>query len=129
MANWIEEHIVRAGYKRTPSRKAIFSYIVKKEGLFSAMDMLEAKPSLDKVSVYRTLELLVSLDLIRPVRLLNDQQMYEVHRHESHHHHAVCSLCHKQACVPCDVPKKNVPGFTQVHHDVSFTGICENCIP
>lgn len=127
MPNWIEQQVADAGYKRTPSRKVIFSYILKKDGLFSAADILKSEATLDKVSVYRTLDLLVSLDVIRAVRLLNDQQMYEVHKHDDHHHHVVCSDCLKQACVPCEVPTKNVPGFASVHHDISFIGLCQGC--
>lgn len=128
--NIVETSAAEAGLKKTSSRSIIYEYIAAHEGLFSATDILSAHPNLDKVSVYRTLEALESVDIIHPTVLLEGHQMYELHYGKAeHHHHIVCVTCKKDGCVPCDIsdlPKK-IKGFTTVHHAVHFTGVCREC--
>jgi len=127
-SDWIETRITGSGSRLTTSRRKIVALIKKREGIFSAQDLLEADRALDKVSVYRTLELLESLDIIHPTLTLDGHQMYELHP-ERHHHHIVCVSCHQDECVPCDVTiPRNIAGFAKIHHEVHFTGVCEKCI-
>ncbi|MBP9761380.1 MAG: transcriptional repressor [Candidatus Magasanikbacteria bacterium] len=129
-ATQLEQKVSDAGLKRTASRRAIYTYITQHEGLFSAADILATHKKLDKVSVYRTLESLEKLDIIHRAAVLDGHQMYELHQEKKdHHHHIVCVMCKKDACVPCDIsdlPKK-IKGFTTVHHAVHFTGVCRDC--
>ncbi len=124
---WIEKKVQEKGYKLTPTRKRIFSYLEEVDGLVSAGNILEAVPVLDKVSVYRTIDLLVELDIIHGAAQINGQHYYEIHQEGVHHHHIVCTECLKHTCVSCDMPTKKVSGFTHVHHSLSMTGICSGC--
>jgi Fe2+ or Zn2+ uptake regulation protein len=112
--------------KITVPRRAIATWIDAHEGVFSAKEILSELP-LDKVSVYRTLELFTELDLIHPVLMQHGEQHYE--RHDlKHHHHVVCSSCEKSACVGCEVKEeKRFTGFTHIHHTLVFTGLCTTC--
>lgn len=123
--NWIQKKLQEAGYKITPPRKHITDWVVKKEGIFSAKEILE-DVSLDKVSVYRTIDLLVSLDIIHPITQLHGEEHYETHE-KKHHHHVVCTGCEKMDCISCDVRRKSVAGFKKLHHSVVFTGLCLSC--
>ncbi len=129
MTNWIETAIQEAGYKITVPRSTIATWIETHDGIFSVKDILQEHTQLDKVSVYRTIELLLSLDIIRNAINRDDQQYYEVHNHDNHHHHVVCTGCKTDACVPCTMPDQlpRVKGFSDVHHDLSFTGLCSAC--
>jgi len=126
--NWIEDDLAQAGHRSTQTRKQICTYLLKEKGIFSAKDILDAHKKLDKVSVYRTLDLLQSLDIIHPTLMLDGHQMYELHQKKSHHHHIVCVECKKDECMPCKVvvPKK-IKGFAKIHHEVHFTGVCNAC--
>lgn len=123
---WIGQEIKSAGYKQTPSRTSIFSWLEKHKGIFSAKEILEANTSLDSVSVYRTLELLTKLDIIDPLMKIDDHQYYELHE-EQHHHHAVCRKCKKAACIGCPGISVSVKGFSDIHHSLAVTGLCTSC--
>lgn len=127
IANWIEEKIVQEGHRITAPRKKVAAFVANKKGIFSVKEILDKHKNLDKVSVYRTIDLLVSVDIIHPTLILDGHQMYELHA-EKHHHHIVCTKCKKDECVPCavTVPKK-IKGFAEIHHEVHFTGVCTDC--
>ena len=122
----IQTTLKEAGYKLTKPRLAIASWITKHDGIFSVSEIRKALGDLDKVSIYRTVELFCSLDIIHDVINLHGEQHYEVHG-KKHHHHIACTGCEKTACVPCTVPKKTIPLFTNIHHTVAFTGLCKAC--
>lgn len=125
MEQWIQT-LKDRGQRITEGRKILLSWLAKREGVFCAQDMIKGIPSVDKVLVYRSLELFQRLDIIHPVALEGDHQYYEVHAKKNHHHHIVCTECSGQGCVPCDI--RSIPSsFKQVHHSVVYTGICNSC--
>ena len=117
-----------AGFTLTPVRKTICAYLDKTHGVFSVRDILEAYPTFDKVTVYRTIELLKELDIIHPSIHLDEEQLFEVHEEKKHHHHVICTSCRKNVCVMCVIPQKKVPGFSSLHHEVAYTGLCAECL-
>jgi len=122
----LSEQLKKKGYHYTPIRKQVIAWIEKKKGIFSAKEILLDVP-LDKVSVYRTLDLLKRLDIIHSVSLLHGEEHFELHG-EDHHHHIVCQGCEKTACVDCIVPQKKIPGFLNIHHSYILTGTCSVCV-
>jgi len=127
-ASWVLSAMKSAGYKITKTRKDITAWVENYDGVFSAKELLASMPSLDSVSVYRTIELLESLDLIHQVFTAHGEVHYELHG-EDHHHHAVCRKCEKAECITdCAIsPKKDIKGFTNIHHTLVFTGLCVSC--
>jgi len=125
---WILSKVKEAGYKLTKTRKDVGAWIENHDGVFSAKELLGNMPSLDSVSVYRTIDLLQSLDLIHQVFTAHGEVHYEVHG-EDHHHHAVCTKCERAECVTdCSVStKQRIKGFTNIHHTLVFTGLCVSC--
>lgn len=124
--NWIADIFSAQQTKVTAPRKAVAVWLGNSPGVFSSKEVHIALPSLDKVSIYRTLELFVSLDIIHPVLLQHGEQHYEVHGCE-HHHHVVCTGCEKASCIDCEVKRTKAKGFSSVHHSVVFTGLCNTC--
>ena len=124
----IAQKVQSNGLKLTKSRAQICSWIDEHEGVFSAKEIMTALPKLDKVSVYRTLDMLESLDAIHPTLTHHGEKHYEVHG-EEHHHHVVCTGCEKASCVDCEVTRTKAKGFTQLHHSVVYTGLCMTCSP
>jgi len=123
--NWIIQILHTKKSKITHTREVVAEWLIDHAGIFSAQDILE-NTELDKVSVYRTIDLLVEHDIIHPVLQKKDTQFYEIHE-EAHHHHIVCSNCDTDKCVPCDINQKPVIGFSNIHHAVVLTGICNSC--
>ena len=125
--SWIQQKVKEAGYKLTPQREKVFSFVEKHNGIFCASQIIKAMPKMDKVSIYRTLELLAELDIIHDAVQLEGQQYYEVHQEGSHHHHIVCTKCLVSDCISCDMPTKKILGFSHVHHSLTMTGLCTSC--
>ncbi len=126
--NWILEELVRHGYKATTPRRVITDYLIKHEGLFCALTMARKLNTVDRVSIYRTLETLKELQLIDAVVNIDGQQFYEKSDEGDHHHHIICRICKKTKCVDCShesVPK--FPGFSNVRHSFILTGLCTVC--
>lgn len=119
--------LTKAGYRLTTPRKRIAAWLETHNGLFTAADILGSDVTLDKVSVYRTLELLSELDIIHPAGKRGDSTLYEKHA-DKHHHHISCNNCGKNDCVPCSLPNVRAPGFSNVHHTVVMTGVCSACV-
>ncbi len=126
MFNTLLLSLMDKGARRTKPRETITDWIVSNKGLFAATDIISANSSLDKVSVYRTLELLAEHDLIHTAGERDGATLYEKHG-DSHHHHIQCKGCGKNDCVPCEVTKPEVKGFNNIHHTVVMTGVCTTC--
>ncbi|MFH1286591.1 MAG: transcriptional repressor [Candidatus Magasanikbacteria bacterium] len=126
MKDWMEEKIQEANLQTTPLREDVADWVCSRKGIFSAKELRKDLSHLDKVSVYRTLELFEDLDIIHTVTSLHGEVHYEVHG-KKHHHHIVCSMCEKTACISCDVPKRDIKGFGHIHHSIIFTGLCTSC--
>lgn len=91
------ELLRKRGYRLTPQRHMILS-VIQESGEHLSIDQItervqERNPYVSLSTVYRTLELLIKLGLVREVHLPGEQPHYEVA--EGHaHHHLVCRRCH-----------------------------------
>ena len=88
----------KRGYRLTPQRYIILS-VIQEAGEHLSIDQITERvqqhnPYVSLSTVYRTLELFKSLDLIHESNLLGEQPQYEPI--ESHaHHHLTCRRCHE----------------------------------
>ncbi len=85
----------RAGYKLTAPRRAVVQVLEQEGEHLSPNEVLalgrSIHPALGRATVYRTLDLLTELGLIRPILLGDTSQRYVAS--EGGHHHLVCSGC------------------------------------
>lgn len=126
VGSWIAPKVKGAGYKLSGPRKEVAIWIEAHKGLFSAGEIVKALPHLDRVSVFRTLDVFSQLDVIHPVLEAHSEQHYEVHG-AAHHHHVVCKGCERTECVSCTLMRAKITGFANLHHSVVFTGLCRQC--
>lgn len=95
--NASNELLRKKGYRLTPQRYMILSVIQEAQGHVTVEQISERvqqrNPYVSLSTIYRTLELLKKLDLIRESRLAGDQVHYEAARGLAHHH-LVCRRCH-----------------------------------
>jgi Fur family ferric uptake transcriptional regulator len=129
------EALRRAGYKMTAPRKAIVQ-VLEQEGEHLSSGEVWALgrriyPSLSRATVYRTLELLTNLGLIRPILLKDTAQRYV--SGEGGHHHLVCSTCGAvfefERCGVDRLAAELAERFDfQIRsHLLEFYGVCRNC--
>ena len=97
-------------------------------------NLLKKKRKIGLTSIYRSLELFESLDVV--FKIVNGSSVrYKLCELENHHHHIVCRGCgHVAELNFCDISdwSKKVTestGFQVVDHQLSFFGFCKACKP
>lgn len=92
------ERLQAKGYRLTTARRAILQALVETPGHISADELaaiLAAESvAVGRMTIYRTLELLSELGLVRAVYLGSGAAHY-ILIDDGHHHHLVCSNCDK----------------------------------
>jgi Fur family ferric uptake transcriptional regulator len=85
-----------SGYRLTPQRAAVWEVVREHAGHMTVEEVTAAArarlPEINVSTVYRTLELLVSLDLVTETKLGTARSYFEVSP-EPVHHHFVCTGC------------------------------------
>jgi len=131
----LAEQLKMAGYKLTRPRLAVIE-VLENHGDHLSHDQIlnegrQLHPCLSRATVYRTLELLVALNLMRPLYLNEPIQRFI--SAAGGHHHLVCTHC--QAVVEFDhggveqlAQQLSAQFKFQIrHHLLEFQGVCESC--
>jgi Fur family ferric uptake transcriptional regulator len=127
------------GLDPTPLRKAVLSAIgdeTKPLAAAQIMARVHSRMSINKVTLYRILDLLVGRSLVK--RLLGGDRTFRYGMGETtyhpHHPHFVCSRCGDIECLDPFLNPVNVKGFEAKgkglvsYVDVRFEGTCERCL-
>lgn len=124
------------GHKLTQPRRAILRALVAAPRPLSHAEILERGQAfyaeLGLVTVYRTLELLETLELVRPVHLADGCHGYALAT-PGHTHHVVCERCHAVVeVVGCDLGAfldhvAARTGYTITGHWLEIAGLCAAC--
>lgn len=134
-SNSFIERLRDAGYKITPPRLAVLQ-VIEQEGehLDPAQILRRAQsihPAIGRATVYRTLELLTQLNIVRPIYVGEHGPTYI--RAEGGHHHLVCSTCgiviDFDQCVAGEMTRdlSDRFGFQIQSHLLEFYGLCADC--
>lgn len=116
------------GYKVTPQRVAVLEAISAEQ--HQSLEGIRSRcAGVGMVTVYRTLDLLTELGLVRRLDL-GDGPRYELA--EDHHHHLVCEDCGSVAeFEQCPVDLQRLPevgdDFEVRAHSLEVYGRCSSC--
>ena len=95
---------------------------------------LTKKYKVNKTSVYRQIEVLLGIKLIKEVDFGDGKKRYE-RVDLGHHHHLVCDNCKSVSDVTMEkdleaVEKKikKLKGFKVQRHSLEFFGLCKKCV-
>lgn len=116
------------GYKATPQRMAVLRALAAEQ--HQSMESIRSRcPRVGMVTVYRTLDLLNGLGIVRRLDL-GDGARYELA--EDHHHHAICDSCGDiSEFDECPLDPQRLPvadsGFEARSHSVEVYGTCAAC--
>lgn len=127
------------GVEPTPLRKAVFRFIGHKSRPVSAIEILETvrkQVTLNKVTVYRILDLLVEKRLVKRLYAGDRALRYGMGRSARHpeHAHFVCRQCGQMECLAAgDFPLDTKALQARTRHtvedvDIRFEGICASCL-
>ena len=122
------------GYRLTPQRVLVWDVLRESGAHMSAEDVCarvqERFPQVNMSTVYRTLELLVGLELVRETHLGPTRRFFEVEE-EAPHHHLVCDVCgrithvHDQDLGDLETTLDADQGF--VLRELTVFGRCRDC--
>ncbi len=131
----LTERLSAAGYRLTSARLAVLAVVETSHAhLTPGLVLDEAKshaPGLGRATVYRTLELLTELGILRPI-YLGDGGVYFI-RAEGGHHHLVCSGCGQvvefDECMAGEMVQELQErfGYQIDSHLLEFHGRCTVC--
>jgi Fur family ferric uptake transcriptional regulator len=130
------ETIRKAGYRLTPQRVAVWE-AVRRGGRHRtaeeiAADVQQTLPEVNVSTVYRTLELLVGLELVQETRLAGVATYYEV-APAPVHHHFVCEGCGTVGHLddgllePVRRELLDADGFLVSEARMTVFGLCRDC--
>jgi Fur family transcriptional regulator, ferric uptake regulator len=127
----------KEGFKATPGRLSLLSILAKADHPLSIGSILEElRGSLDQATVYRALETLADVGIVRRVDIGHGHADYELSEGERHHHHhLICKSCGKVEDVDyCDAAEienavlKKSRAFSKIDtHSLEFFGKCKKC--
>lgn len=120
--------------KITRPRLMIFR-ILHKHGLQSIAEIIkQAEDGIDRVSIYRTIELFDTLGIVHRV---NIGWKYKIELSEiflDHHHHVTCLGCNKVVAIREDAASEQLikelassTDFSIISHQIEFQGYCPRC--
>lgn len=126
-----------AGFKITHARQTVLDVLEHGGGHMTSAQVLEAVAARDagigRASVFRTLDMLSRLSLIRPTFVEGSSAPVFVLLPDGHHHHVVCTGCGQviefEDC-GLEALASTLEAQTGIHiigHLLEFYGLCEAC--
>ena len=126
----------QAGYRLTQPRLAVWQVLQENSGYLSPAEICERGralyPSLGLVTVYRTLEMLDELGLVRRVHGQGNCHGY-ARAKSTRGHYLLCQQCGQVVEFPCEGMEgvieavRQRSGFTVEEHLLELVGLCPVC--
>lgn len=93
------------------------------------------KACCDLATIYRSMKLLVELELVERFDFGDGVARFELAGHHSggHHHHLICTHCQTvyelEECFPEEFQRRIAEryGFAEISHKLEFFGVCADC--
>lgn len=126
--------LVANGLKVTAARLAVLETLQKADKPVDSqflIEELQESLGVDRVTIFRILNMLSEKDIIRKLEFREGKSRYELNRGD--HHHVICEKCGKiEDVTRCtigswqeDIEKNK--GFLVKRHSLEFFGLCSDC--
>lgn len=135
--NIFSAYLERKALRKTTERYTILEEIYKRDDHFEAEALFnffkKKKFNISRATVYNTLELLVSCDLVKKHQFGKNHAQYEKSYGYKQHDHIICVDCKKvvEFCDPRIQQIKSMMGdllnFKITHHSLNMYGVCGAC--
>ncbi len=133
-------YMKRMKLKKTSKRIAVIEMMYNDKKYHTPKDLwntlFKKFGKLGLPTIYRILQDLEKIKIILPVIIDGTHIHYHIcnEPNSNHHHHFICTECHKVHCLNyCDIKKisqkvKNQLGGEITHHSIHLEGICSECL-
>lgn len=132
-ARYVDLRLLEAGLQRSEPRRRVIEFLAAHDCAVTALEIDAELEGIGRATVYRAIEQLEKLDLIRRVDLGGSALGYEkLDPSGEHHHHLVCRRCGRVEAFEDEVLESAVDaidrhGFTIETHEVTLYGLCQDC--
>src|ERR671934_2820133 len=139
-AEWAEharEELRRAGHRSGGARMAVLDVIARQDCCLTAQEIFDDLRAGGRdagiASVYRALELLTRMGLVRRVELAEAAAYEPALPGGEHHHHVVCDRCGKVSPFEDEALERAIDRlaarleYDVGGHDVVLRGACQDC--
>lgn len=138
MSESIIEILRSQGFRITKVRRGIIEGLADAPQPLSALEILHilksSLPKLNKTTIYRELDFLISNSIVSEIDILEGMKRYELVTSSHHHHHLVCTDCHSIQCVEMENDLDDLERKIKVRHKffvkshiLEFFGRCSRC--
>ncbi len=125
------------GLPLTTQRRMIFEAVLQRSDHPTAdqiyHDIQPQMPNVSRTTVYRVLETLVQLEMIRRANHTGAAARFDPNI--GHHHHVICQVCQTLRDIDASaidgltLPSRFPLGFTMTDYSIYFSGVCVDCQP
>ena len=137
-ATYASDALIDAGYQQGGARRAVVDLLGRQNCCMSAQEIFDAlrraRRPVGIASVYRALETLADLRLVKRVDAGDGIARYEPLLPDGdHHHHLVCRDCGKVEAFTDPRLERTIDkvagglGYSVEEHEVVLTGACADC--
>jgi len=134
---YLEQELNAAGFRLTQPRRAVLCVVAEATCPLTPAQVHEQArvyyPQVGLVTVYRTLELLAKLGLVRRLHTEEGCHGYVSVAMGETGHHLVCTSCHRAVEFPCTgmeetlAEVEHLTGFSVQEHWLELFGLCPTC--
>ncbi len=134
---FVKRKLRSEGFKLTMPRLAIIEYLISVSGHPDVQQIYDGirteHPGIGIATIYRTVDLLERIGLLRTLKLESGHLRYEIIRPGDHHHHLVCTCCGQVSefgdcnfqMIAEAIEKKT--RFKIRGHNLEAYGLCSRC--
>lgn len=134
----VKDEIRASGKRMTRTRQAVLDVLESTKYPLSPLELYaclqQQGVAIDPVTVYRNLNALKTIGLVRRIKLHQDDQFrYEMKEGREHHHHIRCRSCGKiEDLLLCPLKRltsmiERETRFLVGDHSLEFSGWCPEC--
>lgn len=121
------------GHSATSTRTKVFEALVQIHKPITVVDLVTRLKAVDKVSVYRTVQLFESIGITHRVWTGFKSKIELSEAFSTHHHHFSCIKCGLTLSIESTAMEKSLHdlehkhGFELIQHSVELSGYCIKC--